>query len=187
MAAFQIFKETALPGTLVANAIYLITHPANANYLEIYVTDNAGTATRRIPTESDIQALINSSITALAAVEVVADIASRDALAPTVNTQVMVLDASADPTVTSGAATYIWDNANSSWEKISEAESMDVALDWNNIINGPSSSAAAIDAAVAATHTHANLTELNKIGEDGDGDLTYSGQNVVMRGGPPAW
>ena len=184
MAQFQIFKETALPGVLVANAIYLITHATNANYLEIYVTDNAGTATRRIPTEADIQSLINASVSALSSIEVVADIASRDALAPTINTQVLVLDASADGTVTSGAATYIWDNANTSWEKISEAESLDVALNWASIIGGPASSPAAIDAAVAASHTHANITELNKVAEDGNGHMTYDGDNFVTTGNP---
>jgi len=185
MAAFQIFKETALPGTLVANSIYLITHPTNTDYLEVYVTNNAGTATRRIPTEADIQALINSSLSALNAVDVVADIATRDALTPAQGDQAFVIDATGDPTVDSGGATYIYDGT--AWVKISEAESMDVALDWNNIINGPTSSAGAIDAAVANSHTHANKTELDKIDEDVDGDPTYDGRNIVLRGGPPAW
>lgn len=113
----------------------------------------------------------------ISAIEVVADITARDALAPTQNTQVLVIDATGDPSVTAGAATYIWDNGNTAWVKISEAESLDVVLDWNNITNGPSSSAAAIDAAVANSHTHANLTELNKIDEDVDGDPTYDGAN----------
>lgn len=181
MAQFQIFKETALPGTLVANGIYLITG-SNPNYVEMYVTDNAGVATRRIPTEADIQSLINASLSGLSALEVVADITARDALTLTENTQVLVLDASADPTVASGAATYVWDNANTTWVKISEAESLDVVLDWANIQNGPSSSPAAIDAAVANSHTHSNKTELDKIDEDGNGHMTYDGVNFVASG-----
>jgi hypothetical protein len=178
---FQIFKETALPGTLVPNAIYLIT-ATNPNHVEMYVTDNAGTATRRIPTEADIQALINAAISGISAIEVVADITARDALTLTSNTQVLVIDASADPTVTSGAATYIWDNANSQFVKISEFESLDVVLDWNNLVNGPASSAAAIDLAVANSHTHANKTELDKIDEDVNGCVTYDGVALVQTG-----
>ena len=34
---------------------------------------------------------------------------------------------------------------------------------------------AQIDAAVAATHTHANKSELDKIGQDANGNLTYDG------------
>lgn len=181
MATFQVFKETALPGTLVPNAIYLVT-AANADHVEMYVADNAGTAQRRIPTEADINTLINATVSGLSAIEVVADITARDALTLTQNTQVLVIDASADPTVTSGAATYIWDQANTAFVKISEFESLDAVLDWNNIINGPSSSAAAIDAAVAASHTHANITELNKIDEDVNGYMTYDGDALVVSG-----
>ncbi len=181
MATFQIFKETALPGTLVPNAIYLITS-GNPNYVEVYVADNAGTASRRIPTEADIQALITASLSGISALEVVADITARDALAPTQNTQVLVLDASADGSVVSGAATYVWDNANTTWVKISEAESLDIVLDWNNIVNGPASAAAAIDAAVANSHSHANITELNKIDEDVNGCMTYDGDALVVSG-----
>ena len=184
MATFQIFKETSLPGTLVPNGIYFIT-ATDPNHVEVHVADTAGTSSRRILTEADTQALINNSLSSLAALEVVADITARDALLPlTVNTQVLVLDASADPTVASGAATYVYDAGNTTWEKISEAESLDVVLDWNNIVNGPSSTAAAIDAAVANSHTHANKTELDKIGEDVDGDPTYDGTRIVLAGNP---
>lgn len=181
MATFQIFKETALPGSLQENSIYLVTSP-NPNYVEVYVTDNAGVATRRTPTEADIASQITTALSGFSALEVVADITARGALSLASNTQVLVLDASDDPTVSSGAATYVWDNANSTWNKISEAESLDVVLDWNNIVNGPSSTPAQIDAAVAASHSHANITELDKIGEDASNCLTYDGDGVVMTG-----
>jgi len=181
MATYQIFKETALPGTLVANGIYLIT-AANADYVEMYVTDNAGAATRRIPTEADIQALINSSVASLASVEVVPNIAARDALTLTANTKVWVVDATADTTVDNGGAEYLWDNTNSVFIKTSEFESMDVILNWADIVGGPSSTPAAIDAAVLASHTHANKTELDKITEDVDGFAAYAGDSLVVTG-----
>lgn len=41
MAVIRFFKVTALPATLVPNAIYYIQ---NGNYAEQYLTDNAGVA-----------------------------------------------------------------------------------------------------------------------------------------------
>ena len=41
---------------------------------------------------------------------------------------------------------------------------------------------AAFDAAVTTSHTHPNLTELNKIAEDADGAVTYSGKTLVTTG-----
>jgi hypothetical protein len=42
--------------------------------------------------------------------------------------------------------------------------------------------AAAIDAAVGNAHTHANKSQLDKIGEDAGGGLTYDGQGYVQAG-----
>lgn len=182
MAQFKIFKETAVPSTLEPNAIYLVGPAGQPDFLEIYVTDSGGSATRRTRTEADIQTQINNSIAAIDTLEVVDDIAARDALNPSVNTQVLVKDATGDNTVASGAATYVYESASDTWTKISEAESLDVALNWSDLIGGPSSSPAAIDAAVADAHTHANMTELNKIGEDGDGCFTYAGDTFVATG-----
>ncbi|MGL4233168.1 MAG: hypothetical protein ACRDAM_15730 [Casimicrobium sp.] len=185
MAVMRIFKETALPGSLVANAVYLVT-ASNADYVEMYVTSNTGVA-RRIIDESDIQTMITAAVAGIAEVRVVADIAARNALALTANAQVLVLNATGDATVASGAATYVWNNATTTWTKISEAESMDLAVAWTSITGRPSSSPAAIDLAVTNSHTHANLTQLNLIGQDAGGDLTYNGQNVRARLETAGW
>ena len=184
MAQIQIFKTTALPAAaaLVANAIYLVGPAANATELEIYVVNNAGDATRKTLSEADVQALINNSIAGFSAIEVVADIAARDALALTSNTVVHVLDASADPDVDAGHATYLWDNTNTAFVLKSEEESLNIVLDWSNIQNGPASSPAQIDQAVNDRHTHANKTELDKLGEDASQCPTYDGTNFVMAG-----
>ena len=50
MPSYKVFKETALPGTLVANGIYLIAPTGNPDALEIYVVDGAGSASRHLPT-----------------------------------------------------------------------------------------------------------------------------------------
>ena len=53
---------------------------------------------------------------------VVADITERNALTPSNGSLALVLDASADATVDSGAATYVWRTSTTSWIKVSEAE-----------------------------------------------------------------
>ncbi|MGE4532092.1 hypothetical protein [Halomonas sp.] len=175
MATLKLYRETALPGTLEANSMYFVAPAGSPDYVELYVTGNTAGAVRRIIKEDDVQALIDASLAGFGEIEVVADIAARDALTLTSNAQVLVLDASADTTVDSGAATYVYRSSDSSWTKISEAESLDLALTWAALDGKPSSAVADIDDAVTKRHTHANKTELDKIGEDGSGNLTYNG------------
>lgn len=184
MAQIQIFKTTALPAAaaLVANAIYLVGPAANATELEIYVVNNAGDATRKTLSEADVQTLIDASLSGISAVEVVADIAERDALTLTSNTMIVVQDASADSTVNAGAALYVYKSATSNFAKLAEFESLDVILQWDNIQGRPTSSVADIDSAVNQRHTHANKTELDKLGEDASQCPTYDGTNFVMAG-----
>lgn len=182
MAELKVFKETALPGTLQANSVYLINPAGQSTYVEAYVTGTSASTVRRMIKESDIQAMIDTSIAGLAAVEVVADIAARDALSLSDNAVVLVLDASSDSTVNSGAATYIYRDASSSFQKIAEYESMDLTIDWSDIQNKPTSSVADIDDAVTKKHTHTNKTQLDKVGEDGNGYFTYNSQNYVVVG-----
>jgi hypothetical protein len=190
MTTFKVFRETALPGTLQPYAIYFVAPPSKPNYVEIYVSDAAGSSTKRVLTDTDIQTLINASIAGLGGeMPIVADIAARNALASTLtrNTQVLVLDATGDTTVTTGAATYIYRVSTTSWIKLNEAESIDLVLQWANIQGRPTSSASAIDAAVSNSHTHANKTQLDKIGENANGLLTYNGVFPTMGWNTVAW
>ena len=167
-------QVTTLPGTLVGDALYAVT--SGADKLELYITNNDGSLARRIINEEDVQELINAAALGGAnTLEIVADIAARDALSLSANMIVLVLDASADSTVASGGATYAYRHSDTTFTKIGEHESMDITLNWANIQGRPSSSAAAIDGAVANSHTHSNKTQIDKIGEDGDGHLTYDG------------
>lgn len=98
----------------------------------------------------------------------------------------LVVDATGDPTVTSGSAMYVRDVINNQWRKFWEAESVDAimngiasSVDWNNIQNKPSSSTVDIDAAVTAKHTHDNGTIVDNLSEDESGNLTYNGTVLV--------
>ncbi|VXC63768.1 hypothetical protein [Sphingomonas sp. AX6] len=183
--ALKFFKVAALPGVLEGDAFYFVSAPGNV--AESYLTDAAGTA-KSIGNTAMIEAIVGPLIAAAVAqrnqIEVVADIAARDALAdPGYNQMVLVTDASADPTVDAGAALYVFNTATDLFTKVAEYESADFSFAWDNITGKPSSSPANIDDAVAKRHAHANLTTLNKLGEAA-GELTFDGAPV---GGGADW
>lgn len=104
-----------------------------------------------------------SELAGMGANFVVQTIAERNALSgAVVGTIAYVVDATADTSVTSGGATYIY-NATS-WTKISEWESMDLVLTWNSIQGRPTSTVSDIDDAVSKKHTHVNTTTLDDLG-----------------------
>jgi len=112
-----------------------------------------------------------------------ATVAALGAGASTVETGqlVMVTDASADTTVTSGWAIYRKrvdtdpasldytkvNGDDAGWQKIAESESIDVVVQWANIQNKPSSTVADIDDAVTKRHVHDNKAVIDKFTESG--------------------
>lgn len=138
--------------------------------------------------------------------EIVDDITARNGLNPTKNILCLVLDATDDATVTAGSALYAYELAVTSWHKVSEYESLDLSglmtsfgikvgagatetisqgetitfvAGSTNITIVRSGNTLTFDVSGGAAHSHTNLTELNKIAEDGDGDITYNGAAVM--------
>ena len=179
MTTFQIFRETAIPSTLQPSALYFIAPPSNPDFVEIYLSNSSGTALKRVIQESDVTALIASS-GAGSELQIVNTIAERNALSPTKNIQVYVVDATGDSAVASGGATYLYNFTTTTWIKISEAESLELVLSWANITGKPTSTVADIDNAVLLRHTHTNKTQLDLIGENANGNLTYNGALPVI-------
>lgn len=175
MAGFNVHKVTALPGTLEPNALYAVLASGGDANSECYITDSSGVA-KGVGNTAFITAVVNSIIGAGFMFEIVADIPARDALSLTANSLVLVTDASADATVGAGAALYAWDT--STFSKLTEFESLDVVLTWASITDGPTSTPAQVDDAVAKA-THANRTQLDLIGADVNSDPTYDGVNIV--------
>lgn len=179
MAAVKFHKVTSLPGSLDAGAIYFVQ---NGNYAETYITNSAAVAksvgnTTMINTLAD--ARIASALANLNSLEIVADITARNLLASLDrNFMVLVQDATGDNTVTAGAAMYAFRNSDNTWIKVTEYESLDVVVTWASISGKPTSAPANIDDAVTKRHSHTNLTQLDKIGEDGGGNFTYNGSLV---------
>lgn len=166
----KFHKVTSLPLELQANAFYLVS---NGSYAETYITDSSWVA-KMVGNSTMINDLIDSALADMNTLEIVANITERNSLVLTKNTMVLVIDATGDSTVTSWSALYAYKESNTSWIKLAEYESMDVTISWANIQWKPSSSVADIDDAVNKKHSHANLTELNKIWEDGNQDFTYN-------------
>jgi len=176
MSVLKIERVLALPATVTASTMYIV-QATPAGRAELYFTSSDGLDTRHVIDETDVNSLVSSAIANFSAIEVVATIAARDALAPSVNTVALVIDATADVTVAIGAATYVYDAANTTWDKISEFATIDAVIDWANIANKPVSTVTAIDDAVTKRHAHANAVQLAKVGEDIDGNVTYNGFN----------
>lgn len=185
--SLKFFALTTLPTTLVGNAFYYIK---NGNYAESYLTDSAGSA-KMIGNSAMIQAIVAAELANWSgdstSIVIVPTIAARDALAAgaTTNLLVLVLDATGDSTVTSGAALYAYELTGTTWHKLSEFESMDVVLKWADLQDKPVSSVADIDDAVDKKHEHLNKAALDKIGEDAEGHLTYGG--AAVGGGGTDW
>lgn len=182
MATINFHKVSVLPGVLAADTFYFVE---NGNTAESYLTNGAGVA-KSIGNSAMINALINTQLTAALAdfnvIEIVATIAARNALSTARNQMALVLDATGDATVTSGAALYAYREATLTWIKIAEYEAMDVSLTWASISGKPASAPALIDDAVAKRHAHANGAYLDKISETA-GQMTYNGSAV----GAPNW
>lgn len=186
MSNLKFHKVTSLPGTLEADAFYFVD---NGTYAESYLTDSTATA-HSIGNTSMIEAvagpLITTELADFNSLEIVADIAARDALGLTRNAMVLVEDASADANVGSGAALYAYKEATTDWSRIAEYESLDIVLSWANISGKPSSSPANIDDAVTKRHTHINKSTLDKIGETG-GLMTFDGTEISTQWNTLNW
>lgn len=179
----KFIKASTLPGTLDPNSFYFIE---NGTYAESYLTNSAGVA-RMIGNTAMITAISSQLVTAATSIHVVANIAERDSLTLSFNAMVLVLNAVGDPTVASGAATYFYRHSNTSYTKIAEYESMDVVVQWASINGKPSSAVVDIDDAVTKRHSHTNKAQLDKIGQDAEGHLTYDGEAVSAHWNTNNW
>jgi hypothetical protein len=147
-------------------------------FVEIYFSNNEGNELMHVINRTEIISLITSSMNSFSNILVKETIADRDDLVLDAMTLVLVKNASADPTVNSGAAMYMYDAIAANYVKISEYESMDFSLDWNSLLNRPTSSVVNIDDAVSKRHQHTNHTLLDSLSKDAGNNLLIDG-NVV--------
>jgi flagella basal body P-ring formation protein FlgA len=186
MSKLRIERVLALPGVLTASTMYIVKSAA-APHAEVYFTNADGTEARHIINKAEINTMITDAIASFSNIEIVANNAARDALVLTHNALVLSLDATADVTVITGAALYVYNTTLHTFTKVSEFESMDVTLTWAAIQNKPASAVLDIDDAVAKRHAHANAVQLALVGEDVGGHLTYNGLAIEADIANAAW
>jgi len=176
MSLLRIERVLALPGVLTPSTMYIVKS-AVAPHAELYFSDATGAEARHVINKTEVGNMITAAIASFSNIQVVANNAARDALVLDHDALVLSLDATADVTVITGAALYVYQLSNTTWHKVSEFESLDVTLTWAAIQNKPTSLVADIDDAVAKRHVHANSAQIDLIGEDVNGKLTYNGVN----------
>lgn len=175
----KFYKVGTLPSVLESDSFYYVE---NVNYAESYLTDSSGVA-KSIGNSTMINALIAEALAGwsgdAAALNIVPDIAARDAITSTAtnNLMILVIDATGDSTVGVGSALYAFDFTTHTTYKLAEYESMDVVVQWDSIEGKPTSTPAQIDSAVSLAHTHANKTVLDKLTESG-GNLMYDNKSI---------
>lgn len=188
MSEINWHRVPTLPAVLEPGSFYYVE---NGNYAEAYLTDLSGVA-KSIGNTSMINALVAQALAnwsgGSSTVEIVPDIAARDALILTLeaNAMILVVDATDDPTVDLGSALYAYDFTSETTYKIAEYESMDIVLEWSAIVGGPTSSPAQIDNAVSIAHTHANKAVLDKFTEEG-GLPRYAGKPIQSEWATESW
>ena len=89
-------------------------------------------------------------------------------------------------TVNSSWARYVYVGDNT-WLKGAEGESVEMIQAWGNITGGPQSTPELIDDAVSKRHAHANKTQLDKVGEDTDGNFLYGGDRPSIAWNTVNW
>ena len=127
--------------------------------------------------------LLERGLAANTTTTVVETIAERDRITGRIpGDKCYVIDAAADPGVEKGGAVYIWMPARgdeaSHWRKMTEEESQDVTLRWENVNGRPEQPVARIDEAALLAHTHDNKCALDSLGRDESGRLTIDGKPV---------
>ena len=130
----------------------------NANNLKIDELPNNFIASNQKGIANGIATLGNDSKIPLVqlpddigSIERVSNISARDSIVNLYdNKMVFVIDASADTTVTSGWAMYIYNSSTLLWIKVVDGESLDISLTWDNISGKP-------DVFPPEPHTHAQI------------------------------
>lgn len=182
----NISRVLALPGTLVANTIYLVAH--SATELKVVAVGNTPADVRTSIVSNDVDAKISAAIGALDlsnSALYVGDIAARDALVLTKSSFVLVADASADATVDVGAALYFYNSVTAAWTKVAEYESMDVIIPNKGILEDLGDMTGELSyKGKPVTPNRAVVADLG----DKDGNLTYKGKAVgTVQAGVQEW
>lgn len=163
----------------MANKLYQ-PQDYQGNPVDLQTTAAAVTTASGSNVETELGTL-KASISGKTICHIADDIAARDALEGVQKGELCwVKDAAADETVAKGAAQYIYDG--SAWFKLTEAESLDLVLQWSSIQGKE-----AVEAAMAKAHDHTNRELLETISADEtsvtvNGKKLYVGRHIAVLG-----
>lgn len=190
MNQIKIVRVTELPAPQDREASVIYIVQAAGGYAELYFTGNDPATVARGVTKADVETLVAQAIGGFADIKFVQNIAERDAITWTQSGMVLVFDASADPSVTQGAAAYLYQLSTQSFTKIYELESIDIVPRWDNLVGRPNSSPEDIDAAVDSAHNHTDLATLERYGKNAELDSPMFGTKPLVTAqldNPGAW
>lgn len=185
MSAIRILRASSLPTSPALrekNCMYLVKQPGKTTF-DMYVVDAAGNAFSGFTSERLTEVIAEYSNTTRET-ESVANIAARNALVNPGNRLVFVDDATGDPTVEFGSAMYFYKASTASYTKVWAADGSAGGggssgnVQWSDIVGAPNVSIAALEQAVANSHTHTNKDVLDKLSVVG-GELHYNGSKVA--------
>lgn len=172
----KFFKVEVLPDILEPSSFYYVE---SGGYAEAYLTDNNGIA-KAVGNTMFINDVVTRSILGVNDLQIVENIAQRDAMTAlaTKNLMILVIDATADITVVKGSALYAFSFEPQTTYKVSEYESLDVIVTWAMVHDKPYSTVEEIDDAVTKRHRHANKEVIDKWGVSASGVPTFDGRPV---------
>lgn len=169
MPNLVIYKVNNLPETLNPDSLYVI-RKSEYHKAELVFTSSSGEVLPVIDTEA-VQTLIADAVSKTSSINMFDNIEERNAAQFMGDASVYVVDASDDPQVGDGPALYFYKKSTNEFTLILCAKH----TSWGEILNGPQSTPAQIDAAVQNAHVHENTEIINELGDDGNGQLTYKG------------
>lgn len=174
---FVIVRVRELPAEPTPNTMYII-RPSDGEFVSVVFTGFDPSDPARLMTVDDVSSVVESAIeqaaTESAEVFFVDNITAMWALAPMGNAIAYVADTSGDPTAVNAKGAYIYHREAGLWVAMPSGAD---EIKWTDIVGRPNSTAAQIDAAVQASHTHSNKSVLDRI-SDVDGTLKYRGVAV---------
>lgn len=171
-----ITRVAALPATLAPNNIYIVRSTDGKKATLVFTGERAEIVVSTF-NESDALTLVDGYMEGHATVLAFATYADMLASAPTVTTYAYVRDASGDPQALHASASYVYDTVSRKWVFAPGSNAAGGSAKWSDIEGRPTSTPAAIDAAVSNAHSHTNKTILDGLGEN-QGKLTFGGANV---------
>ncbi len=177
MSAFRIERILVLPEEYTASTMYIMKSEEEGK-VDLFFTGTDVTDVRKVIGTSDVNEIVLASLANFNTLEIAATIDARDDLVLSRNCLVLVLDATGDVTVDTGAALYAYDKNTTLFYKVSQFEPSGATVDWTEVGNRPESAPSAIDTAVGLAHGHSNKEIIDGLSEDEDGNLLYNGQGI---------